>query len=269
MGLLGNIFSGILGIGQTYGSVLAQQDTNRVNQQIAADNLAYQREANEANLAYQREANAQNIALQREAWAREDNATQRRVSDLTAAGLSPVLAAGSAASSSSPVKIESLHQNPIVNERKFSSPVVNFLPIMQALQMSQQFATQQSQIDYYKALSNKANNEAAVINSTAHLKVDKLQSDIDKMRIAIDIMSQYGEDTAQAKYDLIQAQKALSEAKKSLTDAQADKTEKEADMVKPIGYSKVVKNYGDVLKNVWSIFSGAISPTSFLRNFNK
>lgn len=60
---------------------------------------------NEKNMRQQNYANWLQLLLQQEQWNREDTSIQRRVKDLKEAGLSPVLAAGTGATSSPPIRI--------------------------------------------------------------------------------------------------------------------------------------------------------------------
>lgn len=89
------------------------------------------------NLELQKETNQQNIDMLKQTWAREDTAAYRRAQDLKAAGLSPVLAAGSAASTMAPIQIKA----PQIE--KIGPSLMSALGV---LQMSQNIAQSQEQI---------------------------------------------------------------------------------------------------------------------------
>lgn len=71
-----------------FGSAMANLTSNVINYKSQLDNRHQQ------------------LSLQRDAWEREDTAVQRRKADLLAAGMSPVLAAGQGAQTSSPIQVQ-------------------------------------------------------------------------------------------------------------------------------------------------------------------
>lgn len=87
---IGNVFSKLVSpigtianVWSTVEGVKENKKVNDLNYQLQKDDLAYKKD------------------MQKIMFAREDNAVQRRVADLKAAGLSPTLAAGSAANAGS------------------------------------------------------------------------------------------------------------------------------------------------------------------------
>ena len=79
--------------------------TNAANKDIA-----------EMNIDYQKETNEKNETLMRESWGRDDTAVQRRTKDLVAAGMSPILAAGSAAGNTGMVSMTAPKSNQVVQK---------------------------------------------------------------------------------------------------------------------------------------------------------
>lgn len=81
-----NVAGGLANLGSAWATIKGVNENKRVNDinfQLQKENLAYQKD------------------LQKIIFGREDNAVQRRVNDLRKAGLSPTLAAGSAAGAGS------------------------------------------------------------------------------------------------------------------------------------------------------------------------
>lgn len=102
---------------------------------------------------------------QKTTWNREDNAAQRRVADLKAAGLSPTLAAGSAASTSAPIKVNA----PQVNSQAVSQATQN---AMNLLQQKQNIAKTKAEINYTNAQADKARSEANVLQGTETQRIE-------------------------------------------------------------------------------------------------
>lgn len=130
---------GMVGIGSSILQGISNLWTNKLNLDFQRENLDYQK------------------AMQRESWYREDTASQRKVADLKAAGLNPMLATGMQAQSSSPIKTEA---------PQLKSPDV-FQKVSEGMFAYMQLLGQKSQIEKTQAETNR-------INTLTNLEADKI-----------------------------------------------------------------------------------------------
>lgn len=135
-----------------------------------------------ANYLSQKSANRQQKELQQEAWEREDTAVQRRKQDLLAAGLSPVLAAGSAATTMAPIRIEApqIDTAALASAGKtVSDGMLNALAMKQGVETINKTAAETKNI---QAQQNKTETETAFMqeNNPTSIEANKTALEIQK-----------------------------------------------------------------------------------------
>ena len=156
--MLATILAG-MGIGSIIADTITDGITDFKNIDIQKQNLNMQ----QSNLDYQR-------AIQQEAWSREDNAVQRRVADLKAAGLNPVLAAGTAANSGPIVSTTAPQRETINLQSKFDQASA----AMALLKMKQDISTTVAQQKYLESQKDQSDSATKLNDIQTAIKTHDL-----------------------------------------------------------------------------------------------
>lgn len=154
----------------------------------------------------------QQLALQEETWNREDNAVQRRVADLEAAGLSKTLAAGSAAGTSSPINVTApqFEANPV------QDAISNAQIAMSLMKQKEDISKTQAETENIRAQKFKTFQEGKFLEETFGTRVNTVVKSLAKMN---------SED------QLLKMQRQLTEAKKNLTGEQLNEVQSQIELL--------------------------------------
>ncbi len=160
-----NILGGLANVGATVAGTIDSIKTNQKNYDLQVENLAYQKD------------------IQNKIFEREDNAVQRRVSDLVSAGLSPTLAAGSSAGAGSVVSTSAPQKKS------------NFESLMALASVGTALANQQKAIT--EAENARLSYEQNKMNTAYFAKngISPVEANMDLSQLLVNKFNRAGNDT--------------------------------------------------------------------------